>query len=272
MALEVQYLCKLCYFSNHSFMPNDYKPDWDIYTCNIEEHPAIIGLDLDLRRFAPLNNKPFAVHISVYLNDPRPDGFPKGEEFEILGAIEDALVQQLEISMQAHFTGRTISDGVRDFYFYTANPSAHETCISSVMARFPGYKYEYGVKEDKNWELYFDFLFPDTQEFQRMQNRKVLRTLKQHGDLPEKVRHIDHWIFFHKEADRDYYWKQIQPVGFAVEGWPKETDSEFPYGLQVSRNDKTDEHSIDETVMLLWELAQELNARYDGWETVIVAQ
>jgi hypothetical protein len=161
---------------------------------------------------------------------------------------------------------------VRDFYFYTANPLLHEECITAAMGRFPDYKYEYGVKEDKNWELYFDFLFPDIHEFQRIQNRKVLRTLQQNGDIAEKERHIDHWIFFHTEAERDLYWKQIQPNGFAVEGWPAEPDSELPYGLQVSRNDKTDEESIDMTVMLLWELARGLNARYDGWETVIVAQ
>jgi uncharacterized protein (TIGR01619 family) len=259
-------------FLNQRFMPNDYRPDWDIYTCNIEDHPAIIGLDLDLRRFAPLNNKPYAVHISVYLNDPRPDGFPKGTEFEILGQIEDTLVQQLEESLQAHFTGRTISDGVRDFYFYTANPSRCDNSITEAMNGFPGYKYDYGVKEDKNWELYFDFLLPDIQELQRMQNRKVLRTLRERGDLSEKERHIDHWVFFATEADRDLFWKQIQPCGFLVEGWPAEPDSELPFGLQVSRNDKTDEESIELAVMLLWELAHQMNARYDGWETVIVAQ
>lgn len=253
-------------------MPNDYRPDWDIYTCNIEDHPAIIGLDLDLRRFAPLNNKPWSLHVSVYLNDPRPDGFPKGKEFEILGQIEDTLVQHMEASLQAHFTGRTISAGVRDFYFYTANPARHETSITEVMNLFPDYKYDYGVKEDKNWALYFDFLFPDVQEFQRIQNRKVLRTLRQRGDLPEKERHIDHWVYFATEADRDLYWKQIQPFGFMVEGWPADTDAELPVGLQVSRNDKTDEDSIDLAVMLLWELAHQMNARYDGWETVIVSE
>lgn len=272
MAVRVLYLCKLCYFPNQCFMPNDYRPDWDIYTCHIEDNPAIIGLDLDLRRFAPLNSKPFAVHVSVYLNDPRPDGFPKGTEFETLGEIEDHLVQQLELTLHAHFAGRTISAGVRDFYFYTADPSLHDKFITDAMTRFPGYKYDYGVKEDKNWELYFDFLFPDIQEFQRIQNRKVLRTLKQHGDIPEKERHIDHWIFFSTEADRDRYWKMIQSQRFIIEGWPLEKDGELPYGLQISRNDKTDEDSIDITVMYLWELAREMNARYDGWETVIVAQ
>jgi uncharacterized protein (TIGR01619 family) len=261
-----------CYTSNKRFMSNAYQPDWDIYTCQIEDNPAIIGLDLDLRRFAPLAKKPHAIYISVYLNNPRADGFPQKDEFETLGEIEDCLVQQLETTLQAHFVGRTISNGVRDFYFYTANTLLYEKHISEVMVRFPNYRYDYGVKEDKTWELYFDFLFPDVQEFQRMQNRKVLRTLREHGDIAEKERHIDHWIYFSAEADRELYWQQVEQQGFAVEARPEDKNSKQPFGLQLSRNDKTDEESIDNAVMLLWELAQQLNAHYDGWETVVVAE
>ncbi len=47
-------------------MPDAYQPDWDIYTCHIEDKPAIMGLDLDLRRFAPLSKAVCHLHISVF--------------------------------------------------------------------------------------------------------------------------------------------------------------------------------------------------------------
>lgn len=260
------------YISNQCFMPDAYQPDWDIYTCHIEDKPAIIGLDLDLRRFAPLAKKPYAIFVSVYLRDPRPDGFPQGDEFALLGEIEDWLVQELEKNLQAHFVGRTMSNGVRDFYFYCANTLMHDKFIADAMIKYPQYHYEYGVKEDKTWELYFDYLFPDVQEFQRIQNRKVLRTLKQHGDIASKARLIDHWVYFSAEEEREVYGQEVQRLGFAIEGRPVDHKGPQPYGLQLSRTDRTDEESIDAAVMLLWELAQEMNARYDGWETVIVAQ
>ncbi|MBW8686918.1 DUF695 domain-containing protein [Chitinophaga rhizophila] len=253
-------------------MPDAYQPDWDIYTCHIEDKPAIIGLDLGLRRFAPLSKKPYSLFITVYLNQPRPDGFPHGEEFSMLGEIEDWLVQELENSLKAHFVGRTMSDGIRDFYFYTSDIQDYEQCIASAMARFPNYRYECGMKEDKTWELYFDYLFPDVQEFQRIQNRKVLRTLKQHGDIAERERVVDHWIYFSAEAEREIFGQQVQRLGFAIEARPIDEKGPQPYGLKLSRTDRTDEESIDTAVMMLWELAQEMNARYDGWETVIVAQ
>lgn len=251
-------------------MHKDYRPDWDIYTCHIEDGPAVIGLDLDLRRFAPLKEKPNAVYISVYLNNPREDGFPRGDEFALMGEIEDSLVENLQSKLNAHFVGRTFSNGVRDFYFYAGNTLLHDKFIADTMINFPNYKYDYGVKEDKNWELYFDFLFPDVYEFQRIQNRKVLRTLQKHGDIKEKERPIDHWINFRNEADKSLYWERIKDIGFKIEEESKTPDPEFPVKLHISRVDKADEPNINEVVMTLWELAKELNANYDGWETCIV--
>lgn len=251
-------------------MSNAYQPDWDLYTCHIDDHPAIIGLDLDLRRFAPLNSKPHAIYVSVYLNTPRADGFPQGEEFQVLGEIEDSLVKGLETKLNAHFVGRTISNGVRDFYFYSGDTTLYDKHIADVMIGFPNYQYDFGVKEDRTWELYFDFLLPDKVEFQRIQNRKVLRTLKQHGDIEEKARHIDHYIYFNSEEDRERYWQQISQEGFVVQQRNLSGNEERPYSLHISRHDCTDERSINAVVLLLFELAQAINADYNGWETTVV--
>ncbi|HEU4554344.1 MAG TPA: DUF695 domain-containing protein [Chitinophaga sp.] len=254
--------------TNH--MHRHYQPDWDIYTCAIEDSPAIIGLDLDLRRFAPLKDKPHALFISVYLNHPRSDGFPQSEEFATLGEIEDSLVEHLEDKLNAFFVGRTISNGVRDFYFYTGNTLLHDKAIADVMINFPSYRYDFGVQEDRTWELYFDFLLPDVQEFQRIQNRKVLRTLQKHADNSECPRPVDHWIFFTRETERDQYWQQVKEQGFRIEKNNRSSEKDYPYALHISRMDKTTDDSIDQVVMYLWELARVLNGRYDGWETNIV--
>lgn len=259
-------------FCIFTVMLNDYQPDWDIYTCQIEEQPAIIGLDLALRHLAPFPHQPDAIYIAIYMNHPREDGFPQGDEFAVLGDIEDCLVQQLEKRLQASFVGRTISNGVRDFYFYTGNSTGYDRIISEVMSLFPTYRYDYELISDRNWERYFDFLFPDVQEFQRIQNRKVLRTLQQHGDVASRFRHIDHFIFFPGEAERDAYWQEICQEGYQLEAQLMHADEPLPFGLRISRQDKTDAESIDAAVMRLWALAQTHNASYDGWETVIVAE
>lgn len=251
-------------------MHKDYRPDWDIYTCHIEESPAVIGLDLDLRRFAPLKEKPNAIYITVYLNHPREDGFPQNDEFAIMGEIEDRLVEQLQTKLDAHFVGRTFSNGVRDFYFYAGTTLLHDKFIADAMINFPDYRYDYGVKEDNNWELYFDFLFPDVYEFQRIQNRKVLRMLRQHGDASEKERTIEHWIHFRTEEDKNVYWEHIKENGFSLVRDEKLDNPEFPFKLCIARADNTIETTIDSVVMSLWELAQQVNAEYDGWETSIM--
>ncbi|MFB6457992.1 DUF695 domain-containing protein [Chitinophaga sp. Hz27] len=252
-------------------MHKDYRPDWDIYTCHIEESPAVIGLDLDLRRFAPLKEKPNAIYITVYLNNPREDGFPHNDEFALMGEIEDRLVEELQNKLEAHFVGRTFSNGVRDFYFYTDNTLLHDKYITDAMQAFPQYRYDYGVKEDNNWELYFDYLFPDVYEFQRIQNRKVLRMLRKHGDNAELERPIEHWIHFKTEETKDIYWKHIQEIGFTLlHDLRVEDNPEYPFRLCIVRPDKATEAVIDKVVMTLWEVAQQVNAEYDGWETSIM--
>ncbi|RFS19093.1 DUF695 domain-containing protein [Chitinophaga silvatica] len=251
-------------------MHKDYRPDWDIYTCHIEESPAVIGLDLDLRRFAPLKEKPNAIYITVYLNNPREDGFPKDTEFAIMGEIEDKLVDVLQTKLDAQFVGRTYSNGVRDFYFYVGETILHDKYISDVMISFPDYRYDFGVKEDNNWELYFDYLFPDVYEFQRIQNRKVLRMLQQHGDVAEKLRPIEHWIHFKTIEDRTLFWEHIKENGFTLIKEDGTENPEFPFKLCISRNDKASESAVNSVVMGLWELSQQVNALYDGWETSIM--
>ena len=94
--------------------------------------------------------------------------------------------------------------------------------------------------------------------------------MKQHGDIEEKARHIDHWIYFATEEHRELYWQKISKEGFVVQQRGMSGNEERPYSLHVSRHDRTDEASINAVVLLLFELAQAINADYNGWETVVV--
>jgi uncharacterized protein (TIGR01619 family) len=253
-------------------MNTDYKPDWDLYSCNIDDKPAVIGLDLALRNLAPIAHQPVSIYVAVKLQNPREDGFPDQEEFAVIGQLEDALVHQMEEKLKATFAGRTVSDGVRDFYFYAADSQGYEQIVSDVMEQYPGYKYRRSVAEDKTWDRYLDFLFPVPQEFQRIQNRKVLRVLQRHGDIGEKQRQIDHWINFSSEAERAAYLQEVEARGFKLEALNIHEQSAHPYSLQVSRTDAADPDSIDNNVLWLWDLARQHGGNYDGWETFIVTE
>ena len=138
------------------------------------------------------------------------------------------------------------------------------------MVAFPSYEYDIGISEDAQWSHYFDFQYPLPQQFQSIQNRRVLYQLEKNGDKLIKERQVDHWIYFKTPIDKDAFFKKIENDGFKI--FDDDHDPKLgitPYRLHISRIDKVDHNSIDDHTLYLWGLAQECNGEYDGWETSV---
>jgi uncharacterized protein (TIGR01619 family) len=202
--------------------------------------------------------------------DPRADGLSSNEESGVLGDIEDELAEKMKAKHSATYVGRLTSDGSRDIYFYLGDTTLADKTISDVMIRYPKYSFDYGTKEDEKWGGYFEFLYPLPQQFQSIQNRRVIGNLERGGDKLTKERPVDHWIYFKTEQDKRQFWDKIKNDGFKIVA--DDHDKSFgdrPYRLHISRVDKVDQNSVDEYVIHLWNLAGEFNGDYDGWETSI---
>ncbi len=106
--------------------------------------------------------------------------------------------------------GRLTSNGNRDFYFYVEDTTLYSNALSEVMTAFPEYQFDYGAKKDENWSGYFDFLYPSPQQFQSIQNRRIIDQLEKNGDKLTKMRDVDHWIYFKTKRDQDSFLHKIQ--------------------------------------------------------------
>lgn len=249
---------------------SSYEPDWDFYFSKVEGVIGSFTIDLGLAGIAPIADKPNLVWVSVKMNNPREDGLSSNEEYETLGAIEERLQELMQRKHQATYAGRLTTDGSRDFYFYMGDTTLHDKTISESMVAFPNYTFEYGIMQDDQWEQYFNFMYPDPRQLQSIQNRKVVESLKGSGDPLTKARQVDHWIYFKTESDRADFLNKIEPMQFDIVSSDEITSSDdFPYKLHISRVDNVDLHSVDEYVLSLWELANECNGDYDGWETSV---
>jgi regulator of RNase E activity RraB len=248
---------------------SDYYPDWDAYFCQIDGHPASVATDLDFRRFAPLPDKTWLIQISVHLLDPDGFGFPKSNELETLSAIEDGLACALHESLEGILVGRAAFHKQRLYFFYAAHGDAAAACVAKVMMDFPGYQVELALGTEDQWETYFDFLLPDEREFLRIQNRKILAELELSGDNPEEPRLIKHQILFPDETTRQSFQANMVIQGFECTTFQNTVADDMPFILEVSRIETPTEEKMDHVVLLLWEMAEESGAEYDGWETEI---
>jgi uncharacterized protein (TIGR01619 family) len=249
--------------------PN-HKEDWDFYFTNVDDKLSSIAVDLGLASIAPIQDQKNVCWVSIKMLDPREDGLSSNGESGILGDIEDELAEKMKAKHSATHVGRLTSDGNRDIYFYLCDITLVDQTISDVMISHPKYSFDYGTKGDEKWSGYFDFLYPLPQQFQSIQNRRVIDNLEKGGDKLTKERPVDHWIYFITEQDKRQFWDRIKNEGFKIVTDDHDKSlGENPYRLHISRVDKVDQNSVDEYVIHLWKLAGELNGDYDGWETSI---
>lgn len=245
---------------------SDRKQDWDFYMSLVDGEIGSIYVDLAVKEIGPISNQESVVTASVKMNQPRPDGMSSQEESEQLFKIEDALLAGLS-NVEFTYVGRLTSQNNRDFYFYTNSVDGVKESVETSMKEFPNYEFQLYDKHDPDWEGYFDFLYPLPNQFQSIQNRRVLDHLSSEGDPLTKPRDVFHWVYFKSSTDRQEYIEVTAAKGFNVVSANDDVGGEFPFQLQLSRFDKVDYESLNEYTLELWELAPKHNGVYDGWET-----
>lgn len=257
-------------YSDKAKDSSSHEEEWDFYFSNVDDIIGSFYIDLGLSKVAPLNDKPNLVWISLKMNNPRDDGLSSSEEFDILSEIEDSLQEFIAKNHNSIYAGRLTNNSNRDFYFYMGDTAFYDKTISEAMVKFPSYIYDFGIKEDNEWESFFEFMYPNPKQYQSIQNRRVVENLESHGDPLTKERQVDHWIYFKTQTDRENFLNRIKDEGFQIINKDFTADSsEFPYSLHIARVDNVDLDSVNKYVLNLWELAEECNGDYDGWETSV---
>lgn len=249
----------------------EIQENWDFYLDEIDGIPSSYFLNLALAQNAPVQPLSNLIWVALQMNHPREDGLSSSEEYDLLLELEDALIPAMTKNKLIVYVGRVTRDTKRLFFFYAAPHINAEQSIQSAMQAFPDYHYSFGKKSDRDWNIYFRNLYPNEVNLQMMSNSKVLESLRNNGDSLEIARPIDHWIYFKSLNEQSNFIKKVEDLGFAVvEKTTVEENENYPYKLIISRKDHVDQLSIDQCTLVLFELAKQENAQYDGWETQVI--
>ena len=252
----------------------NHTPEWEVYFCDIADRPACISVDLALEQLAPVAGLHRAFELVVALQAPDADGFPEDEkEWEVLEQIEEALVAEFENSLQALFVGKILHDGKRSFYFYSGQEALPDVIASNVMQQFPDYAYTTNAIEDADWSLYLDFLFPEPIDLQSIKNGRIIRLMQEQGDQEHIPRPVSHFLYFATTDDRAAFRKRAEEEGYTfVSENENEKNPEAPYSLVISRMETMASETMHTVTLELWQLAEEFNGSYDGWESQVVRE
>lgn len=249
---------------------NNYIQDWDFFFTEIEENPASIFTDLGLMKVIPLKEYKKVLTILIEINNPDKNGFPSNEESETLFKIEDKIKENLSVEYDTIFAGRMTYDGSRILYFYLNNDKGLKVKIEELLEEFEDYRYSAEIENDANWSKYKDYLFPQNFEMQTIINRRVLRNIRSHGDNLDASHEISHFIYFRNIISRNGFKEAINELGYNVTKEGVNENSEDPFSIIITRIDKISDMEINDITAELYDLAEEHNGAYDGWETKII--
>lgn len=253
--------------------PPPAQGDWAAYVARIEGgHVGSIVVDLSLSSIAPVRERPIRTAIDVTFLSPQENGFPADSEFDKLASIEETLEHDLVSGLGSIYVGHLYAAGKGSIYFYTSDDSKSNAVVRQTMLGFPTYKYEVRTSSDPEWEGYRS-LYPSPLEMQLIQNHRLIQSLIDQGDKIEEERQVDHWIYFTTNENRQGFVKEIAVKGFKIEDQREvEATDGKPFQLHISRNDPVTVEATDTYILELWQLAEQFNGTYDGWETFLVRE
>lgn len=240
--------------------------EWDFYFCQVNHKPASIFVDLGRMSAIPKKGFEHMAYLRLYMQQPREDGLSSNEEYQTLYDFEDRLNSKLTAKAGMIYVGRNTNNGVRDFYFYVKEPKTFTKVMVSLMATLPGYKYETGDRLDASWSIYREFLYPDAKAFRAILNRRVLKSLDEHGDDRAAPHKLDHRVYLTQNGQAQQFIDQISAMGFQLEG--HSANDEGGVAVDFFRTDVLE--NIDEVTGQLEDLAKEFGGDYDGWGTEVI--
>jgi len=168
------------------------------------------------------------------------------------------------------YIGRIISNGEVTFIYALKLDFEWGDTVAAAMGHFD-YEYEYGSRQDMEWEVYQKLLFPTVKEWQVIANHHACDNLQEQGDNLRLERAIEHKAYFKSAENRKKFIVLIEDDGFLIQ---KEMEIPFNgetmYGVQFYRKDVPFYYDIDELTLKIIDMSDSCEGSYDGWECSLV--
>jgi uncharacterized protein (TIGR01619 family) len=246
--------------------------DWVNYFSSAGGYPVSINVDLGLQAKAPLKERPYLIIFRTSFPVHQKTGFPDFEQTSTLDSIENALVEALTLSNGSIFAGRFTQRGLREFYFYCLDTTQYSATLFKTMSSFQQYPWLAKAMFDKTWSNYFDVLFPNPDDLDKIENRLTIIELQKKGDKLFEPREITHTLYFSSSNNRLNFLKELSIPGCIITEQPDnpEGTNAFPYKLVLTMKEKPSLEKIQPITTEMRKLAQKNSGKYQGWKTFVV--
>lgn len=240
---------------------------WNTFPTQIGDNRAFITYNHSYAEIAEKDKRDFLLKVCVKIKNPNPVGMPTSEEFPALSAVDEELDDSLT-KKGAIYVGRITVDGNRYFHFYIDFPEQTASETIDNVSKQTSYKLQYSYKKDSAKDGYWKDLYPTSDDWQLIQDMKVLDALKKNRDTPSKPREVFHWAYFldMKAANNFGEWAKSNHYKLiSIET----TDDKKKIGVRFSHVGTMTLEDITHHTIGLNRKAKEIEGDYDGWETSV---
>lgn len=240
---------------------------WETYMKPVDGYPATLSFNVEIADGSLVQDHIYMGYVKLYLQHPDEQGLLSTQEQEEVAFIEDLIEMEALRYRVGKYVGRITSNEAVTFIYYLKLNFEWEDAVKSAMNKIEHYQYEFGSREDMQWDVYNKLLYPTAKEWQMIHNRFTCKMLQKAGDSLTIKRAIEHKSYFSDAENREKYKQFLLQEGFLIQN---EFNHENYYGLQFYRFDIPDVHNMDRLTFFLIDSSNEYQGEYDGWESSVV--
>ena len=241
--------------------------NWNFYFCDMGGHTASIYFDDGLSDGVDALPLTHALRVRAPLKEMR-NGLTTDAEAERLFEVEDLIVSELD-ALGGIFVGRITSNGRR--IFNALIPEQHQALSErlATIGQKTGYDLAVAIEADPEKRVYWQDLYPNEDDRRVMLDMRVLEHLREHGDIHDTERAIDHMSYFKTRADADAYTAWLEDNGYT--NISVVTDAQGPeIGVECQHFGSAGLDEITSHTLALSRKARELGGEYDGWVSPVI--
>ncbi len=243
--------------------------EWETYLAQYEGSAGSTIVNMSLKAKAPVSGYAYLLITGVKFTKCK-DGLPTQDAFAGLYEVADSVEAVVSAEGKAIHAGTFTHECKRLDYYYVTDTIGLRAVLTHLYVQvFPGYEASIHIAEDKPWDGYLKFLYPNEATQHYIADERVIDNLIKNGDSLAVPRPIDYGIYFKTVEDREHFIAYALHEHFNVESKGNAAGA-YPFELTISKVSPVDIAIINPTGEELRKQAVKYNGEYDGWGCGVV--
>jgi hypothetical protein len=242
---------------------------WELYVCQHDDYRAYVSYDHGIAGELEALPVDHLVKVRLAFHSPDERGLPNQEELQTASGVEDGFKLFVEARGGA-YVGRVTVAGARHFYAYCDAALDDLQRFLTGQEADTGYALQYLRESDPGREAYWSELYPSEDDWQVVQDLKVISNLEAEGDPLTEPREIDHVACFGSADSRAAFMAWASSAGYVIGVTHEHPGSEAGFTVECHHTGVPNLEGINPHSVGLRRKAAEFGGDYDGWGTAVL--